>query len=154
MRLKRKAVEDRANCQQHKSAVMAELLSRTSYFHKELDRRETIKDSAYHNALLTMYWSVKEEVANKKIFSLLKLLKQLGLEDMRLFQHRSQGSIREMFLLLGHTVKAQMIKKVSEGSSYGLLSGKVCDISNKEQLVTFVKYVDRETSTANIPFSM
>lgn len=152
MRLKRKAVEDRANCQQHKNAVMAELLSRTSYFQKELDRKETIKDSVYYNALLTMYWLVKEEVANKKIVSLPKLLKQLGLGDMRFFQHRSQGSIREMFLLLGHTVKAQMIKKVSEGSSYGLLSDEVCDISNKEQLVTFVKYVDREISKANTSF--
>ena len=99
-----------------------------------------------------MYWLAKEEVANKKLVSLLKLLKQVGLEDMKFFQHRSQGSIREMFLLLGHTVKAQMIRKVSEGSSYGLLTDEVCDISNKEQLVTFIKYVDRETSKANTSF--
>ena len=57
-----------------------------------------------------------------------------------------------MFLLLGHTVKAQMIRKVSEGSSYGLLSDEVCDVSNKEQLFTFIKYVDRETSKANTSF--
>ena len=57
-----------------------------------------------------------------------------------------------MFLLLGHTVKAQMTRKVSEGSSYGLLTDEVCEISDKEQLVTFVKYVDRETSKANTSF--
>ena len=57
-----------------------------------------------------------------------------------------------MFLLFGHTVKAQMIRKVSEGSSYGLVTDEVCDISNKEQLVTFIKYVDRETSKANTSF--
>ena len=135
-----------------KNAVMAELLSRMSYFQKELDRRETVKDSVYYNVLLTMYCLAKEEVANKKLVSLLKLLEQVGLEDMKLFQHRSQGLIREMFLLLGHTVKAQMIRKVSEGSSYGLLTDEVCDISNKEQLVTFIKYVDRETSKANTSF--
>ena len=55
-------------------------------------------------------------------------------------------------MLLGHTVKAQMIRKVSEGSSYGLLSDEVCDVSSKEQLVTFIKYVDRETSKANTSF--
>ena len=99
-----------------------------------------------------MYWLAKEGVANKKLVSLPKLLEQVGLEDMKFFQHRSQGSIREMFLLLGHTVKAQMIRKVSEGSSYGLLTDEVCDISNKEQLVTFIKYVDRETSKANTSF--
>ena len=113
VRYKQKAVEDHANCQQHKNAVMAELLSRMSYFQKELDRRETVKDSVYYNVLLTMYWLAKEKVANKKLVSLLKLLEQVGLEDMKFFQHRSQGSIREMFLLLGHTVKAQMIRKVS-----------------------------------------
>ena len=101
MRYKRKAVEDHANSQQHKNAVMAELLSTMSYFQKELDRRETIKDSVYYNALLTMYWLAKEEVANKKLVSLLKLLEQVGLEDMRFFQHRSQGSIREIFCCLG-----------------------------------------------------
>ena len=47
-----------------------------------------------------------------------------------------------MFLLLGHTVKAQMIRKVSEGRSYGYLI----------KLVTFIKYVDRETSKANTSF--
>ncbi len=144
VRYKRKTVEDHANSQQHKNAVMAELLSRMSYFQKELDRKETTKDSVYYNALLTIYWLAKEEVANKKFVSLLKLLEQVGVEDMRFFQHRSQGSIREMFLLLGNTVKAQMIRKVSEGSSYGLLLDEVCDITNKEQLVTFIKYIDRK----------
>ena len=123
---------------------MAEPLCRMSYFQKELDKKETTKDSVYYNALLTMFWLAKEEVANKKLVSLPKLLEQVGVEDMRFFQHRSQGSIREMFLLLGETVKAQMIRKVSEGSSYGLLSDEFCDVSNKEQLVTFIKYVDRE----------
>ena len=99
-----------------------------------------------------MFWLAKEEVANKKLVSLPKLLEQVGVEDMRFFQHRSQGSIRKMFLLLGETVKAQMIRKVSERSSYGLLSDEVCDVSNKEQLVTFIKYVDRETCKANTSF--
>ena len=131
---------------------MAELLSRMSYFQKELDKKETAKDSVYYNALLTMFWLAKDEVANKKLVSLLKLLEQVGVEDTRFFQHRSQGSTREMFLLLGETVKAQMIRKISEGSSYGLLSDEVCDVSNKEQLVTFVKYVDRKTCKANTSF--
>ena len=97
VRYKWKGVEDHANSQQHKNAVIAELLSTMSYFQKELDRRETNKDSVYYNALLTMYWLAKEEVVNRKLVSLLKLLEQVGLEDMRFFQHRSQGSIQEMF---------------------------------------------------------
>ena len=102
VRYKWKAVEDHANSQQHKNAVMAELLSTMSYFQKELDRRETIKDSDYYNALLTMYLLAKEEVASKKLVSLLKLLEQVGLEDMRFFQHRSRVNTRNVFVAWAH----------------------------------------------------
>ncbi len=133
---------------------MAELLSRMSYFQKELDRKETTKDSVYYNALLTMYWLAKKEVANKKLVSLLKLLEQVGVEDMRFFQHRSQGSIREMFLLLGNTVKARMIRKVSEGSSYGLLSDEVCTFQIKNNWLPLLNMLTEKLAKQTLPFSM
>jgi len=51
-----------------------------------------------------MYWLSKEEIANKNFGSLLELFEQVGLKDMRFFQHTSTGSVREMFLLLGKVV--------------------------------------------------
>lgn len=89
VRFKKKAVEDHANSQQHKDAIAAELLSRVSTFHEEIERKEKTKDDVYHNAFTAMYWLAKEEIANKKFTSLLELLEQLGLKDMRFFQHRS-----------------------------------------------------------------
>ena len=100
VRYKRKAVEDHANLAQHKNAVMAELLSRMSYLQKELDRRETVKDSVYFNVLLTMYW-LEKEVANKKLVSLLKLLEQVGLEDMKFFNNVLKGQYEKCFCCLG-----------------------------------------------------
>ena len=73
---------------------------------------------------------------------------------MKFFQHRSQGSIREMFLLLGHTVKAQMIRKVSEGSSYGLVTDEVCDIQTKNNWLPLLNMLTEKLVKQTLPFSM
>ena len=44
-----------------------------------------------------------------KFGSLLELLEQVGLKDMRFFQHRSAGSAREMFLLLFRCEKLRFV---------------------------------------------
>lgn len=86
------------------AAITAELLSRVSTFNKEIERKEKTRDDVYYNTFLVMYWLSKEEIANKNFGSLLELFEQVGLKDMRFFQHTSTGSVREMFLLLGKVV--------------------------------------------------
>uniref|UniRef100_A0A8C4X0B0 Uncharacterized protein n=1 Tax=Eptatretus burgeri TaxID=7764 RepID=A0A8C4X0B0_EPTBU len=54
----------------------------------------------------------------------------------------SDGSVREMFLILGRTIKQQIISKVQKASSFGLLVDEVCDVTETKQLVTFVQFVD------------
>jgi hypothetical protein len=78
---------------------MCELINRTSPFQAELDRKEQKNDAVYYNAFLAIYWLAKEELPNFKISSFLDVLEQLGLTDMKYFQHRSAGSFREMFLV-------------------------------------------------------
>ena len=152
VRFKKKAVEDHANSQQHKDAIAAELLSRVSTFHEEIERKEKTKDDVYHNTFTAMYWLTKEQIANKKFTSLLELLEQLGLKDMRFFQHRSAGSLREMFLLLGKVVRDTVVNTVADVTRFGLLSDEVNDVSNKEQLVTFIKFVNPATGKPNTKF--
>ena len=101
VRFKKKAVEEHANSQQHSAAFTAELLSRVSTFNEETKRKEKTRDEVYYNTFLAMYWLAKEEIANTKFGSLLELLEQVGLKDLKFFQHRSASSVREMFLLLG-----------------------------------------------------
>ena len=101
VRFKRKAVEDHANSQQHAAAVTAELLSRVSTF-EEVRKIQESRDEVYYIA----YWIAKEEISNTKFTSLLALLQQLGLEDIKYFKHRSAGSMREMFLLIGSVLKS------------------------------------------------
>lgn len=56
----------------------------------------------------------------KRFTSLLELLEQLGLKDMRFFQHRSAGSLREMFLLLGKVVRDTVVNTVADVTRFGL----------------------------------
>lgn len=95
-----------------------------------------------------MYWLAKEEIANKKFGSLLELLEQVGLKDMRFFQYRSAGSVREMFLLLGKVVRYTVTNPFSDVRSFGLL----CDEANEEQLITFIKFVNPTTGKPNAKF--
>lgn len=72
------AVLEHGNSQQHKSAVEAELISRVSVLHKEIERRD-------QSAFLSLYWLAKEEVENKKFAALLETTELLGLSTMKFF---------------------------------------------------------------------
>jgi hypothetical protein len=52
--------------------------------------------------------------------------------------------MRGMLLLLSEVLKEDIVKKVKTSGSFGILSDEVTDISNIQQLVTFIKYFDAE----------
>lgn len=134
------AVLEHGNSQQHKSAVEAELISRVSVLHKEIERRD-------QSAFLSLYWLAKEEVANKKFAALLETTELLGLSTMKFFNHRSADATREMLLILGQVIKNATLEKVKTAGCFALHCNEVCDIVNNEQLVTFNTYFDPDTST-------
>lgn len=152
VRFKRTALIDHRNSNQHRFAVEAELTRRGSVFHKEVQHKEQSRDDVYQNAFLTIYWLAKEELPNKKLNSLLDLTERLGLVDMKFFKHRSCGSAREMFLLLGEMVKLGVVEDIKKANTFGLLTDEVCDIAHMEQLVTFINFVDVKTSKVATPF--
>lgn len=121
---KKKAVEEHANSQQHSAAINAELLSRVPTFNEEIERKGKTRDDVYYNTFLVMYWLSKEEIANKNFGSLLELFEQVGLKNMRFFQHTSAGSVREMFLLLGKVVWDTVTNPFSDMRSFSLLCDK------------------------------
>ena len=152
VRYKHTAIVEHGNSQQHKASVEAELTRRSSAFHKQVEQREQSRDVVKHNAFLMLYWLAKEEMPNKMFTSLLDLTERLGQVDMKFFQHRSAGVVREMFLLLGQMVQSDVAEKIKHANTFGLLTDEVCDITKKEQLVTFIKYVDVDTSKASTQF--
>ena len=152
VRFKRKSVEEHSTSQQHKAAVSAELLSRVSVFQREFEEREKSKEDVYFNALLALYWIAKEEIANTKFTSLLEVVEKMGLSNMKFFEHRSGGSVREMFILMGEMVKSEAVKKEQQASFMGLLIDEVMEIAQREQLVSFIRYVDQDTYEVKTDF--
>ena len=125
----------------HKAAINKEHLQRASPFHKEVRERETVKNDVLVKVFSTLYWLAKEEIANKEATSLFGLLERLGLEEMRHFQHRSRGSIREVLLFLGKAAKKRVIAAAASSDAFRCLADEVTDISVLQQFAVFVKYV-------------
>ena len=145
-RLKTDAVKDHSKSAQHAAAVQAEMLSRVSIFHKEVEEQVKSKDEVLQNAFMSVYWLAKEEMANKKFLSLLTLLQMLGLENMKHFRHRSAGSTIEIFLTLGGVLKQRVVEALRKSKAFGLLVDEVTDISVMEQLIGFAQYISDDGS--------
>lgn len=60
--------------------------------------------------------------------------------------------MREMFILMGDMVKSEVVKKAQQASFMGLLIDEVMDIAQREQLVSFIRYVDQDTYKVKTDF--
>ena len=141
-----------SSSQQHKMAIERELNKRVSYFHKEYVINEKSKDMVLYNAFLSPYWLAKEEVTNRKFKSLLQLEELLGVSQIHRFQHRPQGSQRELFLFLGQALKNNLLKKVNAANCYGLLVDEATDVTVVEQLISFIQFVNPESGAPKVHF--
>lgn len=65
-----------------------------------------VTDRITYNAFLRSYRLEKEEIANKKLLSLIELEKHIGVVEMADFRNRSERSRREMRLLVGQNEMA------------------------------------------------
>jgi len=137
---------------QHEMVIQREHNKRVSYFHKEFKTQPQTKDSVLHHAFLSAYWLVREQIANRKFTSLLELEEILGIPEIRRFDHRSQGSQRELFLLLGQALKDEIVKKVKNANSYGLMVDEATDVSVVEQLISFIQFANPETGAPEVHF--
>ena len=89
---------------------------------------------------------------NTKFTSLLEVVEKMGLSNMKFFEHRSGGSVRETFILMGEMVESEAVKKAQQASFMGLLIDEVMDIAQREQLVSFIRYVDQDTYEVKTDF--
>ena len=78
--------------------------------------------------------------------------KVLGISPLKHFSHRSQGSVREIYLTPGDTVKQTLLKKARKAKSFGLLMDEVTDITVSSQLISFIQFWDQENSSVTTMF--
>ena len=77
-------------------------------------------------AFSVAYFLAKEHIANRKFLNLIKFAEDsLAVSHLKYFNHRSEGSIREIFLLLGETIKEEIVCSVQKVQSYGLMVDEV-----------------------------
>ena len=151
-RFRPEALSDLIGTKQHRDAVTTELMQRVSCFQKQLDHQENVKDDALVKVFTSIYWLMKEEIANRKIISMLEMLEQIGLDEVKYFNHRSAGSLREMFLTIGQAVEDDILKGLKTASHYGLMVDEVTDISVLEQMVTFIQFYDKIEEQVKVAF--
>jgi hypothetical protein len=152
VRFKKSAVDEHRNSAQHKGAVQREMMTRVSVFHREKEERKRVGEEVLRQAFMAAYWLLKEEISLRKLLPLLRLVEKMGLTNLKHFQHRSEGSLQELFLTIGNTVKGKILSKVKESQSFGILLDEVTDISVKNQMVMFIQYVDATTKQAEVAF--
>ena len=96
---------------------------------------------------------MKEFIGNRKLIPLISFMeKVLGISQLKHFSHRSQGSVREIYLTLGDTVKQTLLKKARKAKRFGLLMDEVTDITVSSQLISFIQFWDQENSSVTTMF--
>lgn len=129
------------------------MISRMSVFHKELVDKKENKISVLERAFATAYFHMKENLPNRIFLPFINFITSvIGVLEMKYFQHRSEGSVNEIFLTIGNVVKEITLKKVRAASCFGLMTDETTDVGVSSQLITFVQYFDTESGTVETKF--
>ena len=121
----------------HQEAVRAYKRQKFSYFDREEEKK--MKNDMYFKFFSSFYWLAKEEMPTSKMTSLLTLLENTGVNEIKYFETRSEPVLRKMLLLIAKTIIQDLVNKIKESDVYALLIDEVTDISNICLLVSFVK---------------
>ena len=87
---------------------------------------------------------VKRKLRYQRQVSLFDLHEMLGVSDIALFITRSPATIRSMIIVLSDIIKEELVKNIKESRGYACLVDEVTDISNVQNLLTFIRFYDME----------
>lgn len=90
---------------------------------------------------MSLYWQVQHGIAYRNFTSMLKLMRNLGLEKLEHFRHESLWSVRGILTTMGRVIKGKITKAASEARCYGLMVDDVTDIQVKEQNMIIIQFV-------------
>ncbi|XP_076083706.1 zinc finger protein 862-like [Mytilus galloprovincialis] len=152
VRMKKSALTDHIASKKHQGAIEAEMLSRVSVFQKELTEKSQVENNVLFMAFSAMYWLAKEGIANEKISTLLKLLENIGLSEMKFFQHRSRASLRDIFTTLGLQTENDLVEKVKAADCFSVLLDDSSDVSTIEQMICYVNFWNGKSNACDINF--
>ena len=146
------AVKSHGNSSVHKSAFEIEFTQRSSVFEKDHSEKKRVANSVYEKAFHSAYFLMKGFISNRQFLPLVNMIEDIFASDLKHFDHRGQGSQRDVFLFLGEGVKQQLLTKLKSVESFGLLVDEVSDVSVCEHLISFIQYFDHETMKVQTSF--
>lgn len=82
--------------------------------------------------------------------SLLKLIENVGVTELRHFNHRSRGSLREMLLLIGNQIQSDIVSEIEKAGCFSIMINDTSDVSTTEQIICFVQYFYEGACKTNI----
>ena len=103
----------------------------------------SIKDATIKQRIQTVYWLVKEEVANRKLASLQELIDTVGNNPvLRDFKHVSSTAISGFLLLISDQITDETMEMIKKAGVYATMFDESTDVAHKSQYITFVRFVD------------
>ena len=137
----------------HQEAVRAYKRQKSSYFDREEEKQmKSLKNDVNFKKISSLYWLAKEEMPTSHMRSLLILLENMGVHEIKYFETRSEPVLRKMLLLIAKTIIQDLVGEIKESDIYALLTDEVTNISNICQLVSFVKIFDVDKGKAETAF--
>ena len=103
-----------------------------------------VADKVTYNAFLSSYWLGKEEVANKKILSLIELEKHVGVMEMEIQVNEVSERCASSLVSLS---RRNQFKASRMPSGLVSLVNEVTDCATLEQMLIYIGYVDEEGKT-------
>ncbi|XP_019617203.1 PREDICTED: zinc finger protein 862-like [Branchiostoma belcheri] len=153
VRFKRSAVTDHGKCNVHtRSSEIECQQKRGSIINKEFEKKQGAHFTAVFKAFSCAYFIARENVANRKFLPLLNFLEGVGVPDVKYFEHRSEGSIKDVFLTIGQTIQKSVIEQIQRSGVFGVLVDDVTDAAALEQMITFVQFVDTDNNRPAVAF--
>ena len=138
--IKAEDVKDTMHC----ISAQKENLKHSSFFVKDHQEKDSTLNASSEKVFTSLYWLCKEEIVVSKAVSLFNLHEMLGVSDIASFTTRSLATIRSMIIVLSDIIKEELVKKIKESKGYACLIDEVTDISNVQNLLTFIRFYGME----------
>ena len=123
----------------HKGALTTKLAKYGRYFAEKEKEEEKLFYASNEKVFTALYWLCKQEIAQSKLNSLLEMLESLGEEEVKQIRERSSTVLRDLLLTIVNQIKIGQLDKIRKSPFFGILTEEVTDISNVQNLVTFIK---------------
>ena len=81
-----------------------------------------------------------------------QLFESLGVDELKHFNTRSPLVMRNMIITLSDIIKEDLVEKIKKSGGFAILADEATDISNIQQLLTFVRYYDTEKKITSTSF--